>query len=88
MMNNASAFSELHAPWPGVAETTLSGLEFGLSIEPGATQTESANILLPKVAEVVQVYSFLSAPTNRSRGWWDQTVVDLRKEMPNGLPTT
>jgi hypothetical protein len=61
MMNTASAFSEMHAPWPGVAETTLTGLEFGLSVEPAATQTESANIFLPKVAEVVQIYSFLSA---------------------------
>jgi hypothetical protein len=87
MMKNIGAFSKLHAPWPSIAETTLREREFGLSIEPGATQTESANILLPKFVEVVQIYSFLTEATNRDRGWWDQTIIDLQKETTNGLPT-
>jgi hypothetical protein len=91
-VSKTSAFSELKAPWPGVASQTLTAEidpvlkrpEFGLSMEPGATQLESANLVLPGLAEVVQIYSFLAGPTN-PRGWWDRTVIDLRKEKEHGL---
>jgi hypothetical protein len=80
----ASAFSESSAPWPTIAEATLSDEDFGFFIEPGATQAESANIILPGWVETVQIYSFFSGPPDLTRGWWDRTLIDLRKELAHG----
>jgi len=82
----AKAFSESAAPWPLITEATLAGEEFGFFIEPGATQSESANIILPPWVEAVQVYSFFAGPSDRT-GWWDRTFIDLRKELANGNRT-
>jgi hypothetical protein len=83
-MATAGAFSESAAPWPAIADATLSGKDFGFFIEPGATQTESANMILPAWVEVVQIYSFFSGPPDLTRGWWDRTFIDLRKELAHG----
>jgi hypothetical protein len=82
------AFSEVVAPWETLAEAKLAGDEFGFFIEPGATQVESANIILPAWVQAVQVYSFFSEPTDPTRGWWDRTIVDLREESAHGHRTT
>ena len=80
----AAAFSESSAPWPAIAEATLTDEDFGFYIEPSATQAESANIILPGWVESVQIYSFFSGPPDLARGWWARTFIDLRKELAHG----
>jgi hypothetical protein len=87
-MATAAAFSESSAPWPAIAGATLSDEDFGFYIEPGATQAESANIILPTWVEAVEVYSFFSGPPDLTRGWWDRTFIDLRKELAHGDSST
>lgn len=86
MTATPNGFSERESPWPVYGEVTLTGADFGFAIEPGATQSESANLVLPADLDVVQVYTFIYSPS--SRGWWDRTIIDLRKDIDHGHATT
>jgi hypothetical protein len=90
-----SAFSEHTAQWMWLTnpeEGTFSGEKFQITLEPGESELQIGNLVVPKWAEVVQIYShFERRATGRldrtalsrssPEGWSQRTMVDVKVEL-------
>lgn len=90
-----SAFSERAAEWmplTKVQEGTFSGEEFQITLEPGESELQVGNLVIPKWAEVVQIYSHFERATTTAEagsglspeGWSQRTIVSIQVELNKG----
>ena len=80
-----SAFSEHTAEWRWLTnpkDGTFSGDKFHITLEPGESELQIGNLVIPKWAEVVQVYSHFERRTEEKQpaasnpeGWSQRTIV-------------
>ena len=77
-----TAFPERRAEWLPIAgelDGIFRGEDVDLSLEPGQTETQIANLVVPASCQVVQVYSlFQHTDDDHPRGYPARTIVDLR----------
>jgi hypothetical protein len=60
-----------------------------MALEPGESELQIGNLVIPKWAEVVQVYSHFERRANAGRlvagtkpeGWSQRTMVDMKLEL-------
>ena len=88
-----SAFSERAAEWMPLTkaeEGTFSGQEFQITLEPGESELQIGNLVIPKWVEIVQVYSHFERGItataagisgSRPEGWSQRTIVDIQVEL-------
>lgn len=74
-----SVFSERQAEWAALTDTAqgeFSEADFQVTMEPGESELQIGNLIIPKWAEVVQVYShFQRGEGSRIQGWSQRSMV-------------
>jgi hypothetical protein len=87
LLDSRSAFSEREAGWitlTNARQGTFGAADFAISVEPGESELQIGNLVVPEWAEVVQVYShFERSGTGALEGWSQRSVVDLKRGNPN-----
>jgi hypothetical protein len=83
-----SVFSERQAKWISLTDIdqgSFAGDDFLITLEPGESELQIGNLIVPKWTEVVQIYShFQRNAGDLIEGWSQRSMIDLTKGDSDG----